>query len=71
MSGFFGPTPSADRASVVKRPASPGDQLAGDLAHRIVAAALDGAVVRLRHGFAGVRRAGLEHCKVLKPAYPK
>ena len=36
--------------------------------HRVVAAPLDGAVVRLPHGFAGVRWAGLEHSKALKQA---
>ena len=52
-----------------KRPAGPGDQLAGDLA-RLVAEDLDGAVVRLPRRFEGVRRAGSEHFMVPKPAYP-
>ena len=62
------PIRATDSASVVKRPVSPGEQLAGDLAQRIVTTDLDGAVVRLQHRFAGVPQAGLSHAKVVKQA---
>ena len=51
-SGPFGPNRSAD-ASVMKRPVSPGDQLAGDLAHGIVTEDVDGAVLRLQRPLRG------------------
>ena len=50
--GPFGPNRSAD-ASVMKRPVSPGDQLAGDLAHGIVTEDVDGAVLRLQRPLRG------------------
>ena len=70
MSGFSARPHPPTRASTVKRPARTGRSTSQATSHRIVAAPLDGVVVRLRQGFTGVRRAGLEHCKVFKPAHP-
>ena len=42
----------------------------GELAQRLVAEDLDGAVVRLQRRFESVRRAGSEPLTVTRPAYP-